>query len=168
MNCKWLPELLPCNNWAEFAKYDQIIYEVFKNDFIYSQPSFRNLKVKIRRQPMECGKEQAYFHITSKEYVIGQERCPDPKRCERIKWVRAFIENYICDPAECGECSGIKIWGEPYKANTRVHILLEEENYMVIVEVRPTYALLITAFYFDYQHSLEKQLQKYRAAKAGR
>lgn len=45
--------------------------------------------------------------------------------------------------------------------NPRVHILLEEERYMVVVECRKDYCLLITAFYFEHDHSLNKKLKKY-------
>lgn len=43
----------------------------------------------------------------------------------------------------------------------RVHILLEEEKYIVVVEPRATYCLLITAFYFEHDHALEKKLKHY-------
>ena len=163
MSCKWLPELMPCITWAEFSAYEEKIYLIFRNDFISTHPEFEDKPVNIRKHPLVNGREQTYFHITSKEYTAQSERCPDPKRCERIRWIRAFIENYNCDPMRCDECSGVKVWDEPYKMYTRVHILLEEENYMVIVERRETYNLLITAYYFDYPHALEKQLKKYEA-----
>jgi hypothetical protein len=75
--------------------------------------------------------------------------------------VRAFIENYDCDPSKCEECDGVKVWNEPYGSKTRVHLLLEEERYMVVLERREGYYLLITAFYFDYNHALRKQLKHY-------
>ena len=81
---------------------------------------------------------------------------------ERIRWVRAFIENYDCDLSKCEDCDGVKIWNEPYKSKTRVHLLLEEERYMVVLEERKGYFLLITAFYLDYDHALQKQLKHYK------
>lgn len=163
MKCKWLPELMVCENWAEFSSYEENIYQVFSHDFIETHPEFEHKPVKIRWHPIVDGREQAFFHVTSKEYTSDTERCPDPKRCERIRWIRAFIENYDCDPNQCDVyCSGIKVWDEPYKMYTRVYILSEEEKYMVIVERRGTYNLLITAYYLDYPHALEKQLKKYR------
>lgn len=163
MRCRWLPELMPCTNWAEFLAYEETIYQVFNHDFIQTQPYFENKPVNIRKNPLVGNREQAFFHVTSKEYSGQNKRCPDPKRCERIRWIRAFIENYNCDPTKCDECDGIKVWDEPYKMYTRVHILSEEEKYIVIVERRDTYNLLITAYYFDYPHALEKQLKKYEA-----
>ncbi len=44
----------------------------------------------------------------------------------------------------------------------RVNLLLEEERFIVIVELRDKYNLLITAFYIDYEHTMKKKLKKYR------
>lgn len=89
------------------------------------------------------------------------ERNPDLRRCERIRWVRAFIENYNCDPKLCEDCEGVKVWCETYKGKKRIHFLLVEEKYMVVIEKRPKYYQLITAFYFDYDNALEKKLKHY-------
>lgn len=59
----------------------------------------------------------------------------------------------------------MKVWREPYKSKIRVHILLEEERFIVILEERKGYFLLITAFYLNYDNSLEKQLKHYEQFK---
>lgn len=79
----------------------------------------------------------------------------------RSSWIRAFIENYDCDSSKCEDCDGVKVWSEPYKSKTRIHLLLEEERYMVVLEKRDGYYLLITAFYLDYENALAKQLKHY-------
>ena len=160
MSCEQLPELVICNNWAEFKNYDDILYQIFKRDFIDSKPMFENKEVLIRRHPLVDEREQTFFHITSKDYKENEERCPDPRRCERIAWVRKFIENDFCLD-DCSMCDGIKVWEEDYKTNQRIYLFLEEERYIVIIERRETYCLLITAYYLDYDHSLRKLLAKY-------
>lgn len=61
----------------------------------------------------------------------------------------------------CEECTGIKLWDKPDKNTHRTHILLEEEKYIVVLEKRPDYCLLITAYYFDREHTLVKKLKEY-------
>ena len=158
----WLPELMLFaefdNNWTE---YENALYKVFKNDFIDSKPYFEGQGVFIRKYPMEFDKEDAFFHVTCQDFEKNKNREPDFRRCERIKWIRSFIENYKCDPSLCENCDGIKVWKEPYKNGYRVNLLFEEERFIVILEPRERYCLLIKAFYITYQHQLEKRLKKY-------
>ena len=154
-NC-WLPEFEFWDNYNnDYSKYQEALYVIFQNDFIKSRPIFEGKQVNIRRHPIEYGKEEAFFHVTCHF-----------RRCERIRWVRAFIENYNCDITQCEECEGVKVWSEPYRNTTRVHMLLEEERYMVVVERRDSYCLLVTAFYFEQEHSLRKKLHHYEQYKA--
>ena len=162
MSCDQLPELVVCENWAEFDTYDNKLYQIFKRDFIDSHPLYEGKDVVIRRHPIVDDREQTFYHITSKDYHVNVERCPDPRRCERIAWVRKFIENNFCID-DCDICEGIKVWEEKYKSNKRIYLLLEEEKFIVIIERRETYCLLITAYYLDYEHSLIKLLKKYNA-----
>ncbi|MCH5258752.1 MAG: AAA family ATPase [Lachnospiraceae bacterium] len=88
---------------------------------------------------------------------------------ERMKYLfrRLSAERNILPEVEIGAeqlssaGEGVEVWREPYKSNSRVHILPEEERYMVVVECRKDYCLLITAFYFEHDHSLNKKLKKY-------
>ena len=114
------------------------------------------------------GKEEAFFHITCQDYNKDNERVPDFRRCERIKWVKQFIE--AADTNSNDEFEGIsyelKIWTENYKINLRYHIMCEELRFMVVLEERERYCLLITAFYFDHDHTLKKKFKKYEEYKA--
>ena len=162
----WLPKLEFFEDYAtDWDKYQDSLYTIFKEDFITSKPSFAEKVVNIRKHPIEFNKEEAFFHITCQDTLQNGERTPDFRRCERIRWVRAFIENHKCDLSTCDDCEGVKIWKEPYKNTERVHILLEEEKYMVVLELRESYVLLITAFYFDYNNALRKKLKNYESYK---
>lgn len=161
----WLPKQEYYEGYASWNDYQDTLYDIFKNDFIDQHPFFEGKQVNIRKHPIEFGKEEAFFHVTCQDYMKEGERVPDFRRCERIRWVKAFIENYNCDSSLCDACEGIKVWSEPYKNTSRVHILLEEERYMVVLERRDSYCLLITAFYFDKDHTLEKKLKHYEQYK---
>lgn len=164
-NC-WLPNQEYFDDYNNlWNEYQDALYSIFKNDFIDNPPSFEGKQVHVRKHPMEYEKEEAFFHVTCQDYLKDGERVPDFRRCERIRWVKAFIENYQCDSSLCESCEGVKVWSEPYKNNSRVHMLLEEERYIVVVECRKSYCLLVTAFYFDQDHALEKKLKHYEKYK---
>lgn len=159
----WIPNLELYDDFdGEYPEYFDFLYEIFKNDFIDSNPKFDNKNVVIRKHPIQLGKEEAFFHVTCKDFQHEGDREPDLRRCERIRWVRAFIENYQCDSSKCPACDGVRVWEEEYKSGIRVHLLLEEERYMVVLEKRESYVLLITAFYFDYDNALERKLKKWK------
>lgn len=161
----WLPSQECLSDYDSWEIYQETLYSIFKADFLDSHPLFENVRVSVKHYPIEFGKEEAFLHITCKDYDGNGKRVPDLRRCERIRWIRAFIENYNCDPRLCADCDGVKTWREPYKNRTRIHILLEEERFIVILEQRPDYFLLITAFYLDYDNALIKQLRHYEQYK---
>lgn len=159
----WLPSLVFFkdfnNDWND---YQDAIYNIFKADLVENPPSLDGKTIKIRWHPIECDKPEAFFHVTSQDYRKDGNRLPDFRRCERIRWIKAFIQNYKCDSSLCESCEGVKVWKEPYQNKVRVHILLKEEKYIVVVEPRLNYCLLITAFYVEYNHVLEKKLKHYK------
>ncbi len=165
MNNCWLPNLEMYDGYDDWKAYEEFLYAIFRADFIENYPSFEGKKVKIRFHPIENNKEEAFYHITCQDYLKDGERNPDFRRCERIHWVRAFIENYSCDPLKCNNCDGIKLWEKTYKGKKRIHLLLEEERYIVVIERREDYFLLITAFYLEHDHALRKKIKEYEAYK---
>ena len=158
----WLPELIAFENLANWVVHEERLYKIFKADFIDDGPFFLGKKVRIRYHPKENNKENAFYHVTCRDFAKNNDRSPDIRRCERILWIRAFIENYnCCLNKHCLECEGIKLWREPYKSHYRIYILLQEKRYVVILEERPEYYLLITAYWIEYEHKLEKLLAHY-------
>ena len=164
-NC-WLPELMVQSDYEDWQHYYDAVYGIFHSDFIEDHPYFESKKVVIRKYPIEHGREDAFFHVTCQDYYHQNDRAPDFRRCERIRWVRKFIENYNCDPSLCEDCEGVKIWAEPYHSTERVHLLLEEERYLVVLERRRDYILLITAYYVDQDHSLDKLVRRWMKNRA--
>ena len=162
-NC-WLPRLEEFDDYdGNWGKYETVLYKIFKSDFIDTKPKFEGKAVNIRKHPMFADKEEAFIHITHQDYNKDGERLPDFRRCERIRWIRGFIENYNCDSSKCEECDGVKIWEEsaPKGSCKRIHILLKEERFVVVLERRECYFLLITAFYFEHDHALNKKVKQY-------
>lgn len=166
-NC-WIPDLIYFDDYdGDWTAYQEALYLIYKQDFLDSQPIYEGKRVQVRKYPIEFGKEESFFHITCQDYQENHDRVPDFRRCERIRWVRKFIENYNCDPTQCEDCEGIKVWIECHKGKDRVHLLLEEERYIVVLEKREKYCLLVTAFYIEHDHTLDKKLKKYEAYAQG-
>lgn len=166
-NC-WIPDLIYFDDYdGDWTAYQEALYLIYKQDFLDSQPIYEGKRVQVRKYPIEFGKEESFFHITCQDYQKNHDRVPDFRRCERIRWVRKFIENYNCDPTQCEDCEGIKVWIECHKGKDRVHLLLEEERYIVVLEKREKYCLLVTAFYIEHDHTLDKKLKKYEAYAQG-
>ena len=163
-NTCWLPGIVDYNDYnGNWGQYENALYLIFKADFIDTKPTFENKQVNIKRHPMVGDKEEAFIHITHQDYNKDGERLPDMRRCERIRWTRSFIENHNCDITKCIECDGIKIWEEDAHKGTgkRIHLLLEKERYVVVIERRATYCVLITSFYIQYNHELRKKLKRH-------
>ncbi len=78
--------LADCNgNWDDYCNK---VYELFRADFLETQPKYLGWWVRCRRDPIYDGKEAGFWHCVSE----GREedaRTPDLRRCERIRWVRA-------------------------------------------------------------------------------
>ena len=146
-----------------WIQYQEKLYMVFCIDMKEAGLKFQGKSVRIRYHPIEFGKEEAFFHITCQDYDNVGERVPDFRRCERIGWIRQFVE--AADTGVAieyeGQVHSLKIWTEQVKNDLRHHILCEELCFMVVVAERDRYCLLITAFYFEHEHSLKKKLKKY-------
>ncbi len=165
----WLPEInqFPGDSFdlESYKSYEKSLYKIYKNDFWTTHPFFEGKRVQVRKQPMIDGYEESFIHFTCKNYDSGASREPDFRRCERLHWIRPMIENYLCKK-DCSEnCEGIKAWEEPYKNTFRVHLLFKEERFLVVLEKRPNYCLLITAYYLEYEHAFQKQLKHYERYK---
>ncbi|WP_246814641.1 oxidoreductase [Nissabacter archeti] len=122
---------------GDFQKYIDLIYQEFVDSILYSKLTFQGLPVRPRYQPEYNGKELGFWHMTStgeKE----EEREPDIRRCERIKWLRWVIENHT-NPA-------ISSWKETRAGVTEVVLWVEQEQYVVVLSERRDYWLLKTAY----------------------
>ena len=82
---------------------------------------------------------------------------PSLERCHRIHWIKEIIENK--------DHSSIRCWKEVRKTKKgeckRVCLALEDFSYIVVLEERVDYWLLITAFPINRKHQREKKRKKW-------
>jgi len=151
----WLPPLVLLKDYSgNWTRYVEAIYAFFKQDYVDSQPVFEGVRLALKRHPIEQGKEATFWHLIS-EGGKEEDRLPDLRRCERIRWPRPIIEH----PDE----EVIKVWENQRRRETRVCLWLEQREYLVVLSRRKTYTLLWTAYPVTHSHRKRKLQKEYEA-----
>jgi len=152
----WLPALVRLSDYdGDWNRYIEEVFAVFHRDFVQRQARFRGRPVRVGTQLID-GKERTFWHVTS-EGSVEVDREPCLRRCERIGWLRAFID-HDGDPA-------ILSWPQR-RGRRRRHILwLMEREFAVVLEERPRCWWLWTAYPTDRRHTQEKLMREYESWK---
>lgn len=147
-----LPDLILMNthkgNW-DF--YQKVIYEEFL-DSVDKKLKFLGLPIKCRYFEPINDMHRGFWHLITEDPQNSkndEERLPDIRRCERMKWISHIINN-INHPA-------ILCWENKRGSNTNVVIWLEQENYMIVLSKRKDYYLLVTAYVHDKNKSIKNK-----------
>lgn len=149
----WLPPLVLFEDFqGNWDAYLAAIYEWFKQDFIDKKPAFQGRRLGLKRHPLTRGKEATFWHMIS-EGREEENRIPDLRRCERIRWPKPVIEHEN-DPK-------VKYWVSVKCNEDRIHIWLDEEDYVVVLADRKGYLLPWTAFLITSSHTREKMKKEY-------
>ena len=147
----WLPPLEELNEFGgNWDRYLDAIYSLFDADYVVTKPKFRGIRLGLKRYPLEKGKEATFWHLISSG-KDEQNRNIDLRRCERIRWVRAIVDN-ADDP-------NIRIWENRRKNEKRICLWLECEDYLVILSERKGYIIPWTAYLVTENHR-KRLLQK--------
>ncbi|MFH1717991.1 MAG: hypothetical protein ABIF19_11605 [Planctomycetota bacterium] len=155
----WLPPLVLFSDYSgNWDAYREAIYSWFKQDFVDNKPVFQGRRLGLKRLPLTYGKEATFWHLIQ-EGRIEEDRIPDLRRCERIRWPKPVIE-HESDPK-------VKYWVSVKRKEDRIHIWLEGEDYVVVLADRGSFLLLWTAFLVTKQHTREK-LRKEHASYWGK
>jgi len=148
---EWLPPLVMLSDHdGDWLSYLNTIYDFFKQDFVDSKPVYQGRRLGLKRYPMAQGKEATFWHMIQKG-TIEEDRTPDLRRCERIRWPKPIIE-HDADTA-------IKVWANQRRGEQRICLWLEQEDYLVILADRGKYILPWTAYMVKQPHR-QRKLQK--------
>jgi hypothetical protein len=148
----WLPGLLlleSCN--GDWTQYVENVYAQFKQDFVDSKPTFQGHRLRLKRYPIDQGKESTFWHMIS-EGKIEADRIPDLRRCERIGWPKLLIERV--------PSAELRMWAQNRNNESRIAIAVDDFSYIVVLAERHddngVYYLPWTAFYVEHTHSRKK------------
>lgn len=149
----WLPPLVLLSDYAgDWESYLDAVYGYFRRDFVDSKPVFRGQRLGLKRHPLTKGKEATFWHMIQKG-VVEDERTPDLRRCERIRWPKPIIEHEAD--------SLIKVWSNSRKGEKRVCLWFEQECYLVVLACRRGYVLPWTAYPVKQPHRQRKLRKEY-------
>jgi hypothetical protein len=152
----WLPDLVRLSDHGgDWDRYLGATYEIYRQDFEVSRPTFEGRPLAAKRHPISRGKEATFWHIVSSG-PIEEERLPDLRRFERIRWPRAIID-HASEPA-------VLVWETLRRRDRRVCLWLESTDYLVVLARRSGYDLLWTAYPVDRDHTRRKLRKDYERA----
>jgi hypothetical protein len=155
----WLPGLLLLSDFGgDWSRYQEALYQSFRRDFMGDPFLYRGLRVGLKRHPLIKGKEATFWHFIS-EGSVEEDRLPDLRRCERIRWPRVVIEN--------AQSPDILQWNNERRGETRTCLWVQEVEYLVVLAVREGYVLPWTAYLVCQSHQKRKLEREYRASLKG-
>lgn len=154
----WLPALALFTEYGgDWPRYLDALYGFFEDDFVRSKPVFRGETLALKHHPVVQGKEATFWHIIS-EGPQEDERLPDLRRCERVRWPRPVID-HADEPV-------LKVWRNDRHGEERVCLWFEDEEYLVVLARRSGYLLLWTAYPVTKPHRKRKLQKEFSASKS--
>lgn len=153
-----LPPLVRLDDCGgDWATYVEVVYGHFRGGFLGDDAGeFEGLRVAVAERHLVDGKEQTFWHIVTKERLVGK-RANDPQRCERVCWARRLL-----DLARAGDAA-VVWWRKRHRQEQRIYIALNDFSYVVVFVEKTANLGLITAFPVEHGHErrkLKKQWQR--------
>ena len=147
------PDLLPFSAFGgDWNAYEDVLHRIFMADIAQAGLQYRGQRVSCRRIPEASGRWASFWHLVQ-EGRVEDDRTPDLRRCERIRWVRWVIENG-------GAHTEIDEWQNARGTETNTLLWFREE-YLVVLAQRSDYWLLKTAYCTEKSGRI-RQLRKER------
>ncbi len=131
-----IPDLLHFH--GDWDRYIEELYRIYFEEIVNGQLTFQGLPIKCQFRPETKGKGFAFWHVIS-DGPTEDERVPDLRRCERIRWISWIIKSAGKDPR-------ISWWENKRGRSVNVVLWLEKNDFAVILAKRSRYYLLKTAY----------------------
>ena len=133
-----LPDLLLFSDYDhDWSRYEEALHQVFMAEIARGGLTFQGQRVSCKRNPEAEGRWFSFWHLIQ-EGKIEEDRIPDMRRCERLRWVPYLIENG-------DSISDVDIWQN--KRGREINtIIWYREEYLVVLSERDGYWLLKTAY----------------------
>ena len=149
-----LPDLLPLEDFnGDWEAYVEELHCIFIREIARAGILFRNREVSCLRRPETEGRWKSFWHLIQKG-SIEDERTPDFRRCERLRWVPWVINNAGVHPE-------IDEWSNKRKRETNTLLWYREEylvvlSHKVVPSQKKDFWLLKTAYPIEEEHTIRK------------
>lgn len=122
--------------------YQKFLAELAHGNLYWKRP---DKPLSLRRQPEVEGRHDSFWHIVSGGSSVPGDRELDAERCVRIGWIRPMIQQFNREfPNE----KLVHWWITPPRWNgDRYGLATQDFDYVIFVDERPTFALLVSAYY---------------------
>ena len=162
MSEEWLPDLIFLEDaGGDWNAYLELLHEAFRADFVHSKPRWPGKRVALKRYPEYQGKGATFWHMIS-EGEIEDERLPDLRRCERIRWPRPVMEAFPSVRPTQGDRI---VWWKNQRGNEARFVLsLPDFSYVVVVAERSDFVMPWTAYHVAQAHrrrKLQRDFEQY-------
>lgn len=156
--CDSFPDLISLADCgSDWSVYEDELYRIYMEDVVRAGHRFRGRRVSCQFRPEVNGKGFAFWHLIT-EGDAEEERMPDLRRCERIRFVGWILRNAETDDR-------IRWWRN--RRGKRVHVVLWlwEQDFAVVLAERENYYLLKTAYVVasNRARSFEREWRAYYA-----
>jgi hypothetical protein len=85
------PSLLPFTGDTDWSDYEDAIYRIYLDTVAHANLMFLGAPVRVRFNPTTKHKGYGFWHLISEAPSQGNrnedDRVPDLRRCERVRWV---------------------------------------------------------------------------------
>jgi len=154
-----LPDLILLEHFGgDWMNFYDFVYTCFREDFVKNPVrQFGGKRVGLKRLPLSDDNKEATFYHMTHEGKDEQNRQPDIRRMERIRWIKYMMINF--------ESNQLKVWRNKRGASENILIYHEEEAYLLVLADRGDYILPWTAYPIEYSNQRQKLLREYEAYK---
>lgn len=157
----WLPPLMRLSEYGgNWEGYLAALHQEFERDFVHSKPRWLNKRVGLKRHPEYDGKSATFWHLIS-EGATEDERTPDLRRCERIRWPRPMMDSHDGLDPESTQAH-LLWWSEQRGRDDRILLALHDFSYVMVVADRGDFVLPWTAYCVDRSHRRDKLRRRYQ------
>lgn len=132
--------------------FQQFLADLIRQPLYWKSP---NTRVSFRRYDEIEGRYASFWHLVSGGSQTDTERSVELERCRRIGWIRPMIEAFNDDyPDE----KTITWWKSPALKwhGRRYGLATPGFDYVLFIEERSTYALVVTAYFVEQPRRRQK------------